>query len=234
MKKYKILVFTYANTNSHEGCSFQRLLDITNPSKEEYCKIHGYDFICKTDLTHNHKNDIGWEKIKIINEYIDQYDYIFYVEADAIIMNQTIKIENLIDENYDIFVSINKRVPEERYEINCGTLLVKCSSWSKQFMLDLYSKKHIKHHDYPDNWAEQIALIKELVNSPETRKHFKLMHLRYFNSFYRPDFPDDTFKMGDFILHAVGMPNSMRETLLDECKNKIIKMPSSGLQTPCI
>jgi len=234
MKNCKILVFTYANTNHHEGCSFHKLLEITNPSKQEYCKVQGYDFLCLTELEHNTKIDVGWEKIKIINDNIDKYDYIFYVECDAIIMNHTIKIENLIDDNYDIMVSKNPKAIEGKYEINCGILLVKCSDWSKKFMLNIYNKKNIINNRYPPNWAEQAAIMQEITDDADTRKHFKLMHLRYFNSFYRPDYPNDTFRMGDFILHAVGMSNESRERILSECKDKIIKMPDYQLETPCV
>jgi len=232
MKKPRILIFTYANTNTHYGCSFHKLLDLTNPSKEEYCKIHGYDFLCRTELHHNSKNDVGWEKIKIINEVINDYDYIFYVECDAIIMNHTIRIENLIDDNYDFIVSGIDKAPKEKYEINCGVFLIKCSDWTKKFLSDLYSKRHIIHPDYPPNWAEQIALMKELVHSEETRKHFRLTHLRYFNSFYRPDFPNDVFQFGDFVFHAVGCNNELREKILSEFKDKVIKMPNSKIEFP--
>lgn len=235
MKKSKILVFTYANNDSHHGCSFHKLLELTNPSKEEYCKIHGYDFYCQTEnLVHNNPRDIGWEKIRIINDVIDKYDYIFYVECDAIIMNHTIKIENLVDDNYDFIIGRGLNDPPEKYHVNCGSFIVKCSEWTKQFMKNLYEKKDIINPNYPQNWAEQAAIMTELINNSEVRKHFKITHLRYLNSYYRPDTPQDNFEIGDFVLHGVGMPNTTREKLLDECRNKIIKMPKVGLEVPCV
>jgi hypothetical protein len=101
-------------------------------------------------------------------------------------------------------------------------------------MKKLYEERDIKNPNYPSNWAEQGAIIRELFENPEVRKHFKITHLRYLNSYYRPDSPHDTFKMGDFVLHAVGMPNETRERLLRECKDKYIKMPNIQLETPCI
>ena len=132
MKKPRILIFTYADTNSHHGCSFNDLAKITNVSKEVYCKTHDYDFLCKTD---NIRTDrpIGWEKVEIICNYMDEYDYIFYIECDATIVNHTIKIENIIDDNYDIVIGQVTNC-KDYIQVNAGVLLVRCSEWSKASM----------------------------------------------------------------------------------------------------
>jgi hypothetical protein len=224
MKNYKILVFTYGDTNSHYGCSFSDLLKITNASKEEYCETHGYDFYCRTEGIRTDRA-IGWEKIQIICDHIDKYDYIFYVECDAMIMNHTIRIENLIDDNYDITTSIHKNANE--YEINAGVLLIKCSEWSKNFLNKLCKKEEFHHH----NWAEQAAIINELKTNTETRKHFKFVSNRYFNSYAHKWYPEDNFQIGDFVLHAAGSSNDYRFQLFNEMKNYIIKMPKINIKT---
>lgn len=217
MKNYKILVFTYGDANSHHGCAFDELLKITNISKQEYCKTHEYDFYCRTE---NIRKDrpIGWEKIQIICDFIDKYDYIFYVECDAIIANHTIRLEYLIDENYDlIFGRVSNT--KDHIQINSGVFLVKCSNWSKEFFNKLNSKEIVEQ--YPN---EQDCIIKQINTDAEILKHFKIVPLRFFNSYYHEWHPEDNYQHGDFVLHLAGTSNSYRQKVFEEINQNLIKL----------
>jgi len=223
MKNYKILVFTYGDTNSHYGCSFSDLLKITNSSKEEYCETHGYDFYCRTEGIRTDRA-IGWEKIQIICDHIDKYDYIFYVECDACIINQTIKLENLIDDNHDvIFGKVSNT--KDHIQINSGVFLVKCSEWSKEFFNFLNEKKITNRYA-----NEQEAIIDQINTNSETLKHFKVVHLRFFNSYYHSWHPEDNYQHGDFILHAAGSSNNYRAALFNEIKKYSIIVPQEKIK----
>lgn len=217
MKQYKILVFTYGDTNSHHGCGFNELLDITNISKREYCKTHGYDFYCRTE---NIRTDraIGWEKIQIICDFIDKYDYMLYVECDAAIVNHTIKLENLIDDNYDLtFGKVTNT--KDHIQINSGVFLIKCSKWSKQFFNRLNSQEVVSQYA-----NEQECIIKEINFNEEILKHFKIVPLRFFNSYYHEWHPEDNYQHGDFILHLPGASNSYRQKVFTEINKNLIKI----------
>jgi hypothetical protein len=217
MKKSKILVFTYGDANSHHGCSFNELLKTTNFSKEEYCKTHGYDFYCRTE---NIRTDraIGWEKIQIICDFIDKYDYIFYVECDAAIVNHTIKLENLIDDNYDLtFGRVSNTT--DHIEVNSGVFIVKCSNWSKQFFDRLNNKEVVSQYA-----NEQECIIEQINTNPEILKHFRITHLRFFNSYNHEWHPQDNYQHGDFILHLAGSSNSYRQKVFEEINQNLIKL----------
>jgi hypothetical protein len=217
MKKSKILVFTYGDSNSHHGCSFNELLKTTNFSKEEYCKIHSYDFYCRTE---NIRTDrpIGWEKIQIICDFIDKYDYIFYVECDAAIVNHTIKLENLIDDNYDLtFGRVSNT--KDYIQINSGVFLIKCSEWSKHFFKKLNSEEVV--NKYPN---EQECIISEINSDIKIRNHFRITHLRFFNSYNHEWHPEDNYQHGDFILHLAGSSNAYRQKVFEEINQNLIKL----------
>jgi len=226
----RFLIFTFCDPLSrHEGPTFGELSKLTLPSKEQYAKIHSYDFYNKAGNFDKNKS-IGWAKIDIILDKINQYDWLFYVECDAMIMNPTIRLQNLVDENYDIIISRSK-CGEGFTNINTGILLIKCSEWSKQF----FNKLNTKQNYFNNNWFEQGAIIQELDNS-EILKHFKFVQNRFFNSFYhRGDhiFLDENFKVGDFICHAAGISNESRYSLFTELQNKVIKYPENkDIKTP--
>lgn len=217
MRKLKILVCSYFDGNSHEGPTYRELSELTYPSIKEYCKLHGYDFYSRED---NIRTDriVGWERIQIICDFIDKYDYIFYFDCDCLIMNHNIKIENLIDENYDFQIAKNS-ISKGWDGVNTGTFIVKCSQWSKEFFNKLNNKQEWFH-----KWCfEQAAIIDELANSEDVRNHTKIENCRKLNAFHHVWYDVDDFQFGDFIIHDAGTSNNHRFKLFTEMKNKIIK-----------
>ena len=67
-------------------------------SKKAYCYKHGYDFILGSEDIYDKSRPIAWSKIKMIEKYLPKYDFVFCSDADVIIMNENIKLENFIQE----------------------------------------------------------------------------------------------------------------------------------------
>jgi len=223
----KFLVFSYHNEASHYGPTFKEIGESTRPSKEDYCKTHGYDFYLK-DNNFDYSERIHFERIDIFLNKINDYDWIWYLDADCMIMNHTIRLENLIDDNYDVIISrvSNK---EQNIQINNGSILIKRSEWSINFLKYISSCKQYFTHC----WASQQAIIDyiNITHIEEAKKHIKLVHPRFFNSYYHQWYPDQSFQMGDFVLHPAGSSNSYREILINEMKDKIIKISNTQINT---
>ncbi len=220
----KFLIFTYFDDNCHHGCSFRELSKLTIPSFQEYCGTHGYDFYCK-DSNFTPGRTVGWTKFEIFLEKIDKYDWIFYVECDSMLMNQTIRLENLIDDHHDIIISRTEN--KNDIELSCGPMLVKSSEWNRDFFNKMLNKKEY----YTNQMVEQAAITDEIRNNEESRKHCKIMPLRFFNSFSHFWHLEGNFKVGDFICHAPGCSNDYRYRLFTELKEKIIRIPNYNIET---
>lgn len=214
----KFLIFTYHDEMVHGTRSYKDVAELTMPSKVEYCKTHGYDFIYK-DRDFDFSRRVNWERVPMFIDFIKQkkYDWIWFLGTDCMIMNQTIRLENIIDNNYDMIIANSSK---DKIEVNTDSWLVKCNDWSLDFLERINKRVDLYHHQ----WCEQQAVIEEL-NNQETRKHFKLVHTRYFNSYYHAWFPDFNFKFGDFVIQAAGHNNDYRVELFSELKDKIIRIP---------
>lgn len=217
MNKPKILVFSCFDSRSHHGCSYTDLAKITMPSYEEYCKIHGYDFLVKTEF--NSERPMPWGKFELMFDKLPIYDWIFYVECDSMLMNQTIKLENIIDDNYDIVISKSSRL--DIIEVNTGPIMIKKSEWSKQFLYEILN--HRKQY-YTNQMLEQQMMIDEINGNEDVRKRCKIVNYRTMNSFAHGWHLNDNFQIGDFICHAAGSSNDYRIKLFNYLKNHIIKM----------
>lgn len=137
-----------------------------------------------------HDRPHSWSKIKIIQNRIKNYDYdyIMWLDADALIANQLFDIARLIQPDYDFFYTTDIN------GFNGGSFIVR----SCDLIYDALQKAW-DMTDYINHiWWEQIPLWKS-VN--ETGCRLCELPKKSINSY-----PND-FTPGDFILHFPGVPN---------------------------
>ena len=71
----------------------------------EYSNKHGYSYIKEILKNDDYSNwHPTWIKIDVIKKYLPLYDYVVWIDADAVFVNQDITIENLIDGNVDLVI----------------------------------------------------------------------------------------------------------------------------------
>jgi hypothetical protein len=197
----------------------EELANITNDNKEMYTDKHGYDLclykIQDSDRMSNGKVS-GFTKIGVLKNLIEsnQYDWLFHVDADSLIMNHQIKVESLIDEYYDWIVS------EDWNGINVGNFILKCSGNSVKFLeaVNKFAPSEELLSKTPSWWnqSEQCAMselrhlvktkiisqkdINSYILGPRPDNDWRDMHIGPSNLNWEPYL----FQNGDFILHLVG------------------------------
>ncbi len=70
------------------GDNYSKSVAFGIASKEEYCSLHGYDFILCTEYL-DPSRPIAWSKIKLLEKVLNtnKYKWVFWSDADSIIMN---------------------------------------------------------------------------------------------------------------------------------------------------
>ncbi len=187
-------------------------------NKKQYCLSHGYDFIdCSKHI--DPSRPVPWSKILLMREILEQssYQWLFWIDADALFMNFDQSIESLIDEDYYLIASKDYRFP-----INTGVFLLKNSEWSRSFLERVYLREDLAQHVLWENQA-----IIELLEFPEIAGQIKILPQRALNSYvtdYRPSSQkkllgeDSLYQQGDFIVHFTGVRR--RLNLLQELITK--------------
>lgn len=234
IKKFDEMVdiIEYQNRIKNDFCiiqtcdeSYKDLADITMKSNQEYCKIHGYDYIQYHKNLYENKT-AHWQKYPAIKRHIRNYKWILYLDADCMIMNYKIKLEDLIDNNYhiimenmgDFFDSNNPiygKYIDRNYNPISSAMMFKNSKISLEFINDVYENKKIYVEGIYDNTS-----VRCLLGSIEKYKKFckifptdskKLNSMWYSNrpSYILTDGPkwndnNNIFAIGDFILHLAG------------------------------
>jgi hypothetical protein len=137
--------------------------DFASLNHHEYSNKHGYSYIKEIV-----KNDdyIDWHptwiKIDVLKKYLPLYDYVVWIDADAVFVNQDIKIEDLISDGVDLVIP---KLEMDRVSGNMwthtttGFMIWKNSEWSNNMLNTLWSEPK----DYRFTFFHEQSRLDELI-----------------------------------------------------------------------
>ena len=203
MTKIAILTFCV-------GTDYKKAMEPGLQSKREYAKRHGYDFHTDGEDVWDRDMPIPWSKFNFILKYLDDYDYLFWSDADVILLNQELKLEDHVfphlPANKDILWTF-----DACGHYNNGHLLIRGkSAWVRNYFQRCLQQKDLLYHIWWDN-AAMIRLFE--TNPDDNAKIHTLKEHWIMNSYlYGPkDTANDTstrlYKHGDFLVHFAGVYN---------------------------
>ncbi len=181
------------------GEKFQEDTIIGVNNKRYYCEKHGYHFInYKKSL--DEKRKLGWSKVLLTHDVMNNSDYkwIVWMDADTLIMNMDKKIEDIIDEKYDLIIG------NEGTEICSGVYLIRNCKWSKRFLEEVYDEDKYMAGRLADHEAFDETYK---AHNPS---HTKVLPLREIAA-YAPEHEGAPAEMyyqpGDYVIHFEHLKN---------------------------
>lgn len=209
--------------------AYAPLAQITwNQNKIPYADLHGYDTQALTGGFKYPVKHMGFQRLELVVELLkaNQHDWIYVIGTDTMITNFTIKLEDLIDEDYDFIISV------DCLNLNNDSFLVKNSPLSIKWLEHICSLRE----QYADAfWLEQSAMIDTLDMMGDK---IKIVPQRYFNSYDYWQYPQDyephvkkvdilgesgQWEPGDFLIHWPGLTLERRIQLATEKLTQVIK-----------
>jgi hypothetical protein len=104
--------------------------DYTSAKAEAYCNALGYTLIRYRSLL-NPSLAPSWNKLLAVQQELHKYDWIFWMDADALILNHNTRLESFIEANTPekeiIFSS-------EALGLCAGVFLVRNTPWATEFI----------------------------------------------------------------------------------------------------
>jgi len=149
--KYSICLTTFFDKN------FQNIGNICLKSMKKYADKYGYDIRIMNDFKTN--RPAPWFKIKIIEKLLNDkknYDFVFWIDADALFVRFDEDIGNEIIPNKDLYLV--KHFIRGREVPNTGSFLIRNSEWSKEFLKKVWSKKEFIYNKWWENGAVNYLL----------------------------------------------------------------------------
>ncbi|RIB09505.1 Glycosyltransferase Family 34 protein [Gigaspora rosea] len=173
-------------------------------NKRSYAKKHGYSFVGRSEefdqQAHYKNRRTVWGKIDSVEKILPHYDWLFWLDMDTVIANQSITVEWLFDRfskmvgGKDNFKKINLVVarPKQDATINAGVFMIRNSEWSRRFLRTIQQRRDLYHN----HQMEQRAMW-DLLNTPEYRQETLLLDKddHTFNTF------PHMYAPGDFVVH---------------------------------
>jgi len=194
------------------GADYKKAMEPGIQSKREYAKRHGYDFHTGGEDVWDRDMPIPWSKFNFILKYLDEYDWLFWSDADVIFLNQELKLEDHIfphlPKDKDIMWTF-----DACNHYNNGHLLIRGkSAWVRDYFQRCLQQKDLLYHI----WWDNAAMIRLFEKNPEDNKKIHTLKEHWImNSYlYGPkDTATDTstrlYKHGDFLVHFAGVYSPM-------------------------
>eukprot|EP00933_Yihiella_yeosuensis_P026448 TRINITY_DN20509_c0_g1_i2.p1 TRINITY_DN20509_c0_g1~~TRINITY_DN20509_c0_g1_i2.p1 ORF type:complete len:576 (-),score=50.35 TRINITY_DN20509_c0_g1_i2:27-1703(-) len=213
-ERYRIGIVTM---HSPEIMSYANM---TAAQNRRYAERHGYGFhifdhvIDQTRVPH-------WSKLHAVQLFLAEYDFVFWIDADAIFYDQSRRIEEVLAVDsrpdgeiwaQDIWPDYPSLSREEK--IDTGTVLFRNSRWTRQFLLEMYyfpaCEKYL-------NWTEQYCFtVAHQENLMDVRDKLVILPTPRINHHRLPP-PEDPHSL--FIFHYAGRSSKARKRhfrLIDE------------------
>jgi hypothetical protein len=171
--------------------SFARLGGISRANKEAYCQRHGYAFRCRTE-GFDPSRPPAWSKVRFLLEELPQSAWVFWSDADSVVMNSAVPLSWFLDASHDLIL------PWDRINgLNTGNFFVRNTPWAREFLERVYAQVRLIHH----GWWENAAVMALYAAEPESRRHIGVVPNKLFNAYLT----DGSYAPGDFLVHFPGL-----------------------------
>ena len=164
---------------------------LTSDVPAAYARRHGYNaaiVVARIDES----RPPAWSKLVLVERYLSRNpscEWIMWIDADAVVTNPAIRVEDLVDGDADFLVA--EDCPPS--PINTGVFLARNCPAVLDLLLRAYAKVQYLHHP----WWEQPALG-EALREGDGALRSRIVPRQRFNSF-----PGE-HREGDFVVHYAG------------------------------
>lgn len=177
-------------------------------NKRDYALKHNYAFVARSgefaqqELRAEKRRPV-WGKIDVVQKVLPKYDWIFWMDMDAVVMNPEQTVQTLLDHfrntypegarSFEKTIDLVISKPAKDKMINAGVFFMRNTEWAQKFLNTLQESK--KWYNQGPSY-EQGAMW-ELIQEPGFKEHVLLLENddHTFNTFPKLYVP------GDFIVH---------------------------------
>lgn len=220
--------------------NYRQMAEITTPNVSAYCRLHGYHFVEHFIDKPDNGRPASWQKIAKSIELAETglYDWIFFVDLDCLIMNPSIRLESIIDNEYSMVVAahgvraIDCPMSDNGHggdNVNGGMFLIRCDDAGKAILADVWSCDGLPGDINRDAFDYEQRQFRITLSKPEFRRHVKIVEERTLNTFWHVSNPamvfhfldinDLAWRPGDFIVHVTCYNLQERLSLLSSLAN---------------
>jgi hypothetical protein len=169
--KHIAIITSYTNHirwDNYGKCDYG---DFSSLNHHEYANKHGYSYVKKIVNDEDYKDwHPTWIKIDVIRTYLPIFDYIVWIDADAVFHNKEIKVEDFIENDVDLVIpklEIDRVSGIVHTNTTTGFMIWKNSEWSLNILNELWNNpnehrfEHYHEQSRLDELLRTIFFVKE-------------------------------------------------------------------------
>lgn len=179
--------------------------------KRQYCARHGYKFVCREDYTDKMSHP-GYSKMPLLLELLDdaEAEWLFWSDADALIVNPEQKLEDFIDPNFFLILA------GDILGHTTSNFFIRNSEWSRKLL-----KQWTNHRPRLDVSPYEQAVLGRILGSNHHLLHRIQLAGDRFNS-------HPLQRSKPFIIHLGGWSNYRRRKYVAQLMNPKISYSQYG------
>lgn len=155
--------------------AFTEIVKLCSPSVYSYCKAQNYSYSLSL---HEHPADTSWGKIIETFKKLRDFDVVWSLDTDVLILNESIDIGQLLDLNADVNIC-GDGMGYNPWDVNAGSVIWKNSRWTYTYLEKLILQGEEKGWLGQGNWEQDF--IQESLKNQCVYSHFKRHHYQLFN-----------------------------------------------------
>ena len=199
---------------------FSGVLNATWNNRMAYATKHNYALINASELI-DVQRPPAWSKILAVQDAMSSgCDWVFWMDADALIMNSDIQLEEILPSNPDAHLVITQDING----FNAGMWLIRNSPWATDFLREWWSMTKFIRTSGQTISGDNDALKVILREKEDVAAHVYIAPQCTMNSYvwnpnprnfwrYQLDnarlIENGLYKDGDFAVHFAGIDNKM-------------------------
>ncbi len=218
------------------GCDLAQaaLAKITIPAMRRYADRHLCELRVVTKTTVDRHP--AWMKIPSIREALtEEFDFVLWLDADALIVRSDVDVRTAIHPTADLQLSWHgpettdwQAPPELPPHFNAGVLLIRVSSWSKDFFARVWETGQLENAMWHDQSTMHHVLCCSNVFSLENWIHPAKSHVAHLDAAWN-SIPGVATAPDPIINHYAGIEDSMRLRLLEiDCETLPYRENATG------
>ncbi|CAL9154537.1 unnamed protein product [Musa hybrid cultivar] len=132
----RIAMVSFSDEGEGQGRSFRGVWNAVAENKQAYAARMRYVFVDAGEMV-DHSRPPSWSKILAVRSQLPQYDWVFWNDADTMVMNPAISLESILYAaigHTNLDASPDLVVTEDTNGVNAGVFFVRRSEWSDKFL----------------------------------------------------------------------------------------------------
>jgi hypothetical protein len=198
----RIGLLSLSTPNLSEFATHSRL------NQELYCRRHGYHYLYYSESFLDQRL-VTWNKVYAIKRHLWEFDWVCWIDADAIFTNHDVQLEEILEKSGDRVAIFSDDIGG--WQLNTGVMLWKNSPVANA-ILERWLLMEKKPHSEGAEQSQLIDLLKGVSESD-----YIVLPRRFFNQH-----PDE-HSSEDFVLHMMGKSGPDRARVFESFNQKLFR-----------